>query len=298
MPCFRPWSGFKNDDGSFSVIDRSGGREVTLPCGRCVGCVKDHQQSWSLRLNAEFATHNPMQCWFVTLTQDDEHCPEDFGLCYSDVQRFFDRVRKRAKFRYFVAGEYGERSGRPHYHVLFFGLDLPDARSQFETSQGHEVFASPFLTAAWGRGLVDVRRMGAENIEYTSQYVLKGAKLRRDGGKFVKNVDSETGEVFKVPAPFVQMSRRPGIGRRWIERFHADVTAWDALILPGGARQAVPRYFQRWLKEERSDDWADIEARRYRLSFGRDPNERSEARLAVKEFCALAADKRRKAGSL
>jgi len=61
---------------------------------------------------------------FVTLTYDDDHLPEDGSLNPRDVQLFLKRLRvgiAPIKVRYFAVGEYGEQTGRPHYHMALFG---------------------------------------------------------------------------------------------------------------------------------------------------------------------------------
>jgi hypothetical protein len=64
----------------------------------------------------------------VTLTYDDRFLPEGGQLVYSDFQRFIRRVRKKLnmRVRFYMAGEYGEKYSRPHFHAILFGLDFPD----------------------------------------------------------------------------------------------------------------------------------------------------------------------------
>lgn len=48
---------------------------------------------------------------FVTLTYDEEHLPPDGSLRKRDLQLYLKRLRRRLPFRFFAAGEYGERGG-------------------------------------------------------------------------------------------------------------------------------------------------------------------------------------------
>ncbi len=66
---------------------------------------------------------------FVTLTYSDENLPRDPEthtepcLCKKDVQDYIKRLRHDTPaFRYYVTGEYGDHTLRPHYHLCFFGL--------------------------------------------------------------------------------------------------------------------------------------------------------------------------------
>jgi hypothetical protein len=56
---------------------------------------------------------------FCTLTYHGQN-PE---LKKNDVQNFFKRLRLTHKFSYYAVAEYGSITGRPHYHILIFGLN-------------------------------------------------------------------------------------------------------------------------------------------------------------------------------
>lgn len=55
------------------------------------------------------------------------------SLDYSDVQKYFKRIRRRLEYRagkvvemsYLICGEYGPQTSRPHYHVLFILQGAP-----------------------------------------------------------------------------------------------------------------------------------------------------------------------------
>lgn len=107
-----------------------------FPCGHCMACKVNRTSEWTLRLCHEL---NSWSCAsFVTLTYDDEHLPSDKGLHKKEVQNFMKRLRKysKLKLRYYAVGEYGSKNlnengdykfyhrlGRPHYHLIIFGLD-------------------------------------------------------------------------------------------------------------------------------------------------------------------------------
>lgn len=68
---------------------------------------------------------------FVTLTYTTTTVPITqrgfMTLCKADVQKFFKRLRKMLpdnKIKYYVAGEYGDKSMRPHYHAIIFNADV------------------------------------------------------------------------------------------------------------------------------------------------------------------------------
>lgn len=46
-----------------------------LPCGKCVGCRLDYSKEWAIRCTLEMQDYPMDECYFVTLTYDDEHIP-------------------------------------------------------------------------------------------------------------------------------------------------------------------------------------------------------------------------------
>lgn len=97
-------------------------------CGKCRAC-KLRQVNEKMILSI-FATHEyKKKGQFLTLTFDDAHLPN--GLQHPIFSGFMKRLRRRdgtPDVKFHVAGEYGEKSGREHYHVLFYNhrYDMAD----------------------------------------------------------------------------------------------------------------------------------------------------------------------------
>ena len=95
-----------------------------VPCGRCIECLKLRVNSWYVRINEELKISS--SAYFVTLTYEHEPITPDGEptLDYRDIQLFMKRLRKcqDEKIRYFIVGEYGSKTGRPHYHALLFNI--------------------------------------------------------------------------------------------------------------------------------------------------------------------------------
>ena len=99
-----------------------------FPCNKCRACKL--RAANEKMLVSVFAAHEyRKKGQFLTLTFNDEFLPN--GLDHSIFSGFMKRLRRldgTPDVKMFVAGEYGEKSGREHFHVLFYNhkydLDL------------------------------------------------------------------------------------------------------------------------------------------------------------------------------
>lgn len=157
-----------------------------LPCRKCAGCRYDWKNQWSSRCLLESRCH--AYSWFCTLTYDIPPIAPDgqVSLRYSDFQLFMKRLRqyfKGSKIRYRVCCEYGTKNGRPHYHVLLFGLPLDDLKFHFSVKNGKKYYQdvkggqkhyiSSFLSSVWTHGFVDVAAVTEGSIRYVNDYMCK-----------------------------------------------------------------------------------------------------------------------------
>lgn len=241
MACFRP-----------VLVRIRDGAKQSMPCGRCVGCDLERSRQWAVRCMHEAAMHQD-NC-FVTLTYDGDHLPPGGSLDKDAFPLFMKRLRKRfpQTIRYFHAGEYGDRNGRPHYHACLFGVDFPD-KYHWTTRKEFPVWRSPTLESLWPLGQSEIGTVTFESAAYVARYIMK--KLR---GRSVEDleaqaahyasVDTETGEVFYRVPEYATMSRRPGIGKKWLEKYMSDVYPFDEVIMRG-EKMRPPRYYDKVLAE-------------------------------------------------
>jgi len=79
-------------------------------------------------------------------TRTDETPAHADSLIKRDVQLFVKRLRKDqdarglAKIRYYLVGEYGDQTKRPHYHAAIFGEDFTDDRTEWRTSGDNRLY--------------------------------------------------------------------------------------------------------------------------------------------------------------
>jgi hypothetical protein len=183
----------------------------------------------------EASLHDSNQ--FLTLTYDEEHYPHDQSLSVHELQKFFKRARKPGrKFRYFACGEYGDRSGRAHYHALIFGC----------------AFSDDELRGLWRFGFTYTGAVTFESASYVARYCTKKALPKLEGLDHYleryERVDRESGEVFLVHPEFMLCSRRPAVGRVWIDKFLLDCYGDDRdSVVVRGVEAKTPRYYDKVL---------------------------------------------------
>lgn len=214
---------------------------------------------------------------FVTLTYDDEHLPGR-SLVYRDFQLFLKRLRRRfsrSRIRFFMCGEYGELTARPHFHACLFNFDFPDKKAFKQTSAG-PLFRSDALESLWSFGLSSIGQVTFESAAYVARYVVK----KMTGPSAVLHyVDSVTGEV-REPE-FCHMSLKPGIGAVWLQRYWSEVYPSGTVVMRGKA-VPPPRFYNRRAKHFAPEEYAQFEEARARL-LGDTRADRVPERLEVRE---------------
>lgn len=273
MACHNPIPAYLNTDGSVNFANRkeSMGRFglLTLRCGMCIGCKADHAREWSIRCYHESQLHE--DACFVTLTYKDECLPPHGTLNPSDLRNWFKRLRKLVapkRIRYFACGEYGEKKGRPHYHICLFGfqpaLRIPVAKS----SKGNLLFASPEFDQTWTMGHANWAHFETAAARYTAHYTadkIKGYKLDEidpeSGLKPYEVLDETTGDIWSLVPEFQRSSNKPGLGIKWLEKNWREIFPADTVVMDG-REYPVPKAYWNWLRENKPDMAAIVREKR------------------------------------
>lgn len=254
MPCFYPVTAFRSAVRSagggygitFNPVKALHGTAFSFPCGKCIGCRIDYSRQWAARCLHEAQMHRD-NC-FLTLTFDDEHLPPDYGVHVEHLQKFHRALRKKLahRIRFFACGEYGDDGLRPHYHSLIFNHKFTDL-AKWSSSKGNLSYTSEALTKLWNYGLATVGELTYQSAAYVARYSMKkiGGNL---AAEHYKRVHPLTGAVHQVKPEFVVMSRRPGIGSTWFDKYSADAFPSDFLVIDG-KKHPVPRFYLRKLAE-------------------------------------------------
>jgi len=275
---------------------------INISCGQCIGCRLERSRQWAIRCMHEASMHEN-NC-FITLTfspeglakrnaefrKEEKTHPErvigwnPVGVHPRDYQLFMKRLRKKFQgVRYYYCGEYGEKNNRPHYHACLFNINFAD-KQLYKMSNGIPLYVSETLEEIWPYGFVTIGDVTFESAAYVARYVMKkvnGEQAKQDG-TYVRH-DAETGEASFVKPEFNAMSRRPGIGKTWFEKYKEDVYPNDFVILRG-KKCRPPKYYDKLLELEDAYTYDDIKMDRMENALAW-VEEQTPERLAAKEKC-------------
>lgn len=234
---------------------------VSVPCGRCLGCRLDRAKDWALRCMCEAEMHEK-NC-FLTLTYNNENLPEDGSINMDHLQLFIKRLRKKLgdkKIRYYACGEYGDKMERPHYHMILFGYDFVDkvfhhvsessSNRYNNLSNCNKVYVSEILSDIWKMGFCAIGEVTMESCGYVARYIRK-----KIGGEMA--ITHYNG---KKPE-FAIMSRRPGIGSNWYDKYKNDLYPKDFVTFDG-RKYRPPRYYDNRLMRDNWDLYQHVKEKR------------------------------------
>lgn len=283
MPCFKPIDAWKPlEGGAVHFSEKKNCREIKIPCGQCIGCRIGKRDAWAFRCYAESQLH--VRNSFVTLTYDDAFLPQYGSLNYSDIQLFHKRMREKlGPFRFFLCGEYGDNTSRPHYHGLYFGLSFPDMVKCNSVYSKHDVYSSEILSGLWGKGFCSIGEVTFQSARYCATYTTKKV-VGELADSHYSRVIPETGEIVKLEPEFARMSLKPGIGYEWLLKYAPEVLTHGAVHV-GSKKVAVPRYYNEKLADLREDDFLEMKAR---MESNVNYENNTRDRLVVREACAVA----------
>lgn len=273
MPCYRPLVGYRSrkvnpKTGKRSIVfnPREGFTElhVNLPCGQCIGCRLEHSRQNAVRATHEASLYK--QNCFLTLTYNDENLPRNSFIDKNDPVLFMKRLRKRFGdgIRSYGCAEYGEKFGRPHYHICLFNHDFSDKQLHKITPRGDHLYTSEQLSELWPKGHALIGDLTFESAAYVARYVTK--KITGALKEFHYEFIDEHGEILqRPPEQPVCVSRRPGIGKPWLDANHLDVYPRDILVLDRKGKKVKarpPKYYDRRYEIDYPSDFATIRTNR------------------------------------
>lgn len=198
-------------------LSKANEQTTQVPCGKCAQCAKDKINSWYFRIQQEVKISSSVH--FVTLTYDENNVPTINGkktLVKRDCQLFIKRLREYEKneIRYYLVGEYGTNTKRPHYHAIMFNIADPKN-----------------IEKAWGKGFTfspPLDKKGHE-IRYVLKYIQKEKTKRNE-----------------VEPEFSLMSK--GIGKNYLTKemvkYHLQSVEKSYVTGKDGNKLPMPKYYK------------------------------------------------------
>lgn len=257
------------------------------------------QESLQKRSNPWSLDHREFQLFMKKLRKEYvPKCPYKTG---TDEHK--DWMRDNG-VRYFHCGEYGEvcrycmnskkfckcgpieewnerkRPGRPHYHACLFNFDFEDKYLFKISNAGEKYYRSPTLEKLWPYGQSMIGDVTFESAAYVARYITK--KVNGEAAEdHYRQLDYETGEIYDIKPEYITMSRRPGIGKWWYEKYKEDVYPKD-FVTVRGKKMNPPRFYDRILEQE--DVYRYEEIKEKRVEKGKKYNDNNtRERLDVRE---------------
>lgn len=216
------------------IFKNSGG--VPVPCGGCLPCRINERRVKTHRMMLESSQHD--HCSFLTLTYDDDHLPEEFhhektGEIYArysvnpaHAKAFTNnlqtswRRKTGQEIKYFLCGEYGDKTQRPHYHLALFGYPpCLDPKRKYIVNRKFvpcECRNCSFLSKIWGKGHIFLGTLEQHSAQYVAGYVTK--KLtKKSCGCQLEHHPKCVQAILKGRHPeFSRMSLKPALGKEAI----------------------------------------------------------------------------------
>lgn len=252
-----------------------------IACGHCWACKLNYSAQWATRIMYE--CKNSDNNYFITFTYDDDHIPipetaeyngETFindgtwsgSLFPDDITRFINSLRKHLErdknhqgIKYFYAGEYGETTKRPHYHMIIMNCPLDIKQFyDFHIDERKKLhWKSTEIEKYWPEGMIDIGEVEFASAAYVARYCMK--KLTDETNKKIY------WEQGKIPE-FVRMSRRPGIGKQYFLENMESIYDTDEIIVKNfhGDQMKVkpPKAWDKEFKKAHPEQWFKIQRSR------------------------------------
>lgn len=232
---------------------------AAYPCGQCMPCRLNRRRLWTHRLLLEQLQHSDSA--FVTLTYDDSHLPADSSLDPKHVQDWLKRFRKLIeplRVRYYLVGEYGDVTERPHYHVALFGY--PSCHygvSRYTRTRTQCCSACELVRTSWSLGHVLLGTLSVDSCQYVAGYVTK------------KMTSPDDARLLGRHPEFARMSNRPGLGYDALYELASEILKLDladsqtdvpSALRHGSRLLPLGRYLRRKLRKMVFDNEAAPEA--------------------------------------
>lgn len=207
----------------------------------------------------------------VTLTYDNDHLPANKSIVPEHAVEFMKRLRDNERYRRqkendctvrrpiktYGCAEYGEKYGRPHYHIILFGYDFSDKKtirlalpkSKNEEAGKGGYYTSDILDHTWGMGQCQLMDLTFDSAAYVARYVMK---------KLTGQQASHYGD--RLPEQTVCICQK-GIGKEWYTKNKHKIYTNDLMFINGQKIKPV-KYYDKQYEIEHTESYKQIKEKR------------------------------------
>lgn len=230
MKCFNPL-----------IITRHAAPFYIVPCGACFSCRSNKTNEWARRILHTAQDYSEVT--FLTLTYDDNMVTGNMGdLDYHrrELRGFHKRLlkhRRGARYQHFSVSQYGENTGRLHYHIILFGVRYDDPAIRKAWSMAYHRRNNQYEYHPIG--FIKSKPFHPKNAYYVSRYVAR--------------YYSDTPTVLSV-------SRRPYLGANYVSRNSSKYFRHciNELVAPGQRSVAGLSLLRPYIRQWRKSRFTDV----------------------------------------
>lgn len=229
--------GFSNFNDCHDSITGLNGRRFVHPFGDIIyqkgsilGMLYDYHRYLGSCKNSAF-THRyaaHVTSWYTQISSPFMAVPL---LYYKDIQNFMKRLRKQLskidkneKVRYYIVGEYGTKSLRPHFHILLF-TNSDSIANEFKyttrevtvlATKDRRFYTNSYLYKTWQFGYCTIDKADGKAAGYVSNYVVGSSLLPK---LLQELAPQKTFHSINFGLPYTKEQSLSMLRRRDFERF-------------------------------------------------------------------------------
>lgn len=190
-----------------------------------------------------------------------------------------------SQISYYMAGEYGSKNRRPHFHACLFNYQFLDKKYYSTTNTKSKLYVSELLTYLWGKGFTSIGDVNIQSAAYIARYIIS-KQTGKNASQYYQYIDPDTGEICELRPEYNRMSLKTPIGKNWFNKYHTDVYPEGTVRTRTGPARS-PRYYDKLFQE--LDEVSYDEMKKQRELEGRARRgDNTPQRLQAKERVKLA----------
>lgn len=290
--CLALFKGYRSRENGQVTTLRKGFYDLpaTRPCGQCMECRLKHSREKAMQCEHEKSLHE--RNTVVTLTYPEEFLPANGSLVVTNTKegivghaetfikdlraheqyRAKKERRPERRFKTYGCGEYGEKRGRPHYHIILFGYDFEDKQLDRHVSGEYNYYTSDILERLWGRESKEheeqystqIMDLTWESAAYVARYITKKLNVSEASPEHIKQLAKMKYEG-RLPEQTVCMTQK-GLGKEWYNEWKEEMYAGDRVYRNSKDGRRIPmqppKYYDRRYEIDNKLDYERVKKQR------------------------------------